>query len=185
MSKATRTRTVWLNALRSLMHAYCITQDTFDLTSMSLPELEHAALAPRRFIELLKARPGDRYLLSPTQIRILPSRLTRREQKTYGMSSRGENHDFRVAPGGRYLIVISRHSPLGQDGNGYLFTLWDIGIGQELEMKVRGRMVWPQVEDCTLLDLYFDTGRSEPGTGLLYFAFSCKNSNGVYVCAIS
>ncbi|KAF8961001.1 hypothetical protein BDZ97DRAFT_1830849 [Flammula alnicola] len=101
----TKHRTVWLNALRGVMHKHFITKATYPLESMSLPLLEHAALSPYKFASLVERSPSSG--IKPTSIRILSPLLTKAEKDRYGIIGFGAVDDIIFCPGGRYLATVS------------------------------------------------------------------------------
>ncbi|KDR79816.1 hypothetical protein GALMADRAFT_61953 [Galerina marginata CBS 339.88] len=145
----TKLRTVWVNALRSVMQNYFITEDTFPLQTMSLPMLEHSALSPRRFISLMEK--SDNRQLEPTSTRVLSPRLTNREKATHGLSDTGHLHDMILAPGGRYLATIA-----DCDGDSSHFTIWDLGLSGIDGIKALAHLRVAQLEDYSFVNFFPD-----------------------------
>ncbi|TRM59906.1 hypothetical protein BD626DRAFT_539108 [Schizophyllum amplum] len=105
---ATLHRTVWINALRSVIDANNIFPPTFPLRQMSIAELEHAALAPRRFFTLASRRgvlPGAGKKIATVSRRAVLLKMASDLPPTDAINAAS----IRLLPGGRYLIAHTHH----------------------------------------------------------------------------
>ena len=110
---ATRKRIVWVVAL----HRVCL-DNTLFLPSFSIPdmsdlELERAAMAPHRWIELCGVFQKQHYndeMLHPRKTRIIED---------------ADNSNFFIVPGGRYLVTA-----------GHGFFVWDLGYVSTVDCKL-------------------------------------------------
>ncbi|PPQ77790.1 hypothetical protein CVT26_005385 [Gymnopilus dilepis] len=116
----TKLRTVWISALRSVMIRHSIPEDTCPMEEMTLPLLEHVALAPYRLLTLLARSDGETVL--PLAIRVLSPRVTNAEKDEYGIDDNGGLYDSFVESSGRFLASLSAYQSFT------LFTVWDLGF---------------------------------------------------------
>lgn len=86
---------------------------------MSLLELEHAALSPRRFVKCIKQHQSSDPAL-PYQNRILPLRKRTDPSFTYPVNS------LFLVPGGRFLFTSHPISGI---------ALWDLGYNANLPVR--------------------------------------------------
>jgi hypothetical protein len=109
---ATRQRIVWVAALHRVCLDNTLFLPSFPIPDMSDLELERAAMAPRRWVELTgKQRSNDfSEMLHPRTTRII---------------NNGDNLRLFIVPGGRYLVTA---------GNG-LFV-WDLGYVSSIDCKL-------------------------------------------------
>ncbi|KAF8812844.1 hypothetical protein BYT27DRAFT_7159010, partial [Phlegmacium glaucopus] len=115
----TRQRTVWIDALRRVCLENTLFLLSFPMLDMSDAELEQAAMAPRRWIELstsLSTR-KSRAILSPTMTRIIDNPFP---------TNLGNDATINLVPGGRYM-VISSSKGLG---------VWDLGYTSSAGCKL-------------------------------------------------
>ena len=106
----TRQRAVWVAALHQVCLDNTLFLPTFPILDMSVSELEQAAIALHRWIELYggfkKQHPGDfGDVLCPRTTRIITDVVIKRFPYIF------------LVPGGRYLVVAARE---------HLF-IWDLG----------------------------------------------------------
>lgn len=113
---ATRSRTVWMNAVRNVSVAQGAFLPSFPLQEMSLDDLEHAALSPRRLWALI----GKADVMKPFLIRVFTPRTSRGAEP---VSIDGA----RLVPGGRFLLTSTNNGGL---------SLWDIGYNAGTHMKI-------------------------------------------------
>lgn len=92
---------------------------SFPLEQMSIGELEHAATAPRRFLNLVKGLDVD-YAPRPFRCRDLVFRQCPSRTGTY--APRG----IFLVPGGRFLLATTED---------FLLTLWDLGYNMNVVPK--------------------------------------------------
>jgi hypothetical protein len=107
---ATRKRIVWVAALHRVCIDNTLFLPSFPILDMSDLELERAAMAPRRWIELNQHSNSE--MLHPRTTRII---------NCYTINS----HYFMV-PGGRYLVTASC------DG----LSVWDLGYVSTVDCKL-------------------------------------------------
>ncbi|KAF8805718.1 hypothetical protein BYT27DRAFT_7142220 [Phlegmacium glaucopus] len=116
----TRQRVVWVDALRRVCHDNTLFLPSFPIPDMTVLELEHAAMVPRRWIELCaafqKQHPND----SGAK---LCSRTTRIIDNP--LAAMVDTEIF-IVPGGRYLIS---HSYTG-------IFVWDLGYTSSADCKL-------------------------------------------------
>ncbi|KAF8196100.1 hypothetical protein BJ912DRAFT_956313 [Pholiota molesta] len=103
---------VWIEGLRQICLANAVFLPTFPLDEMSLAELEHAAIAPYKWLALASARDGSasRTALNTHRMRFL-SPLAAESLDSDEMDT-AEEDDFEVrslflVPGGRYLVTFA------------------------------------------------------------------------------
>ncbi|PPQ86389.1 hypothetical protein CVT26_004861 [Gymnopilus dilepis] len=120
LSELTKLRTVWISALRSVMIKHCVSEATCPFQEMTLPLLEHVALAPHRLTSLVARSDGATVL--PMTIRVLSPRLTNAEKEMYGIQDNDGLYDSCVEPSGRFLASLSAYESFT------LFTVWDLGL---------------------------------------------------------
>ncbi|KAF8878487.1 hypothetical protein CPB84DRAFT_1794150 [Gymnopilus junonius] len=123
LQQVTRMRTIWINALRSIMARNAITEDTYPLQKMALPILKHVALSPHRFASLVMK--SNEVMPLPTSIRAISPRMTNWEKERYEIELPGPFIDFWMAPGGRYVVTLSMQHDWNEST---LFTVWDVGL---------------------------------------------------------
>jgi hypothetical protein len=112
---ATRKRIVWVVALRQVCFDNILFLPSFPIPDMSDLELERAAMAPRRWLELCcksqKQHSNDSSeMLHPRRSRIIED---------------GGSERFFIVPGGRYLVTA---------GDG--LYLWDLGYVSTVDCKL-------------------------------------------------
>lgn len=119
---------VWIEALRQICLANAVFLPTFPLDKMSLAELEHAAMAPYKWMALSSARDGSasRTALNTHRMRFL-SPLAAESLDSDEMDT-AEEDDFEVrslflVPGGRYLVTFAWR----------WVCVWDIGFAPHPE----------------------------------------------------
>lgn len=147
------------------MADYYISEEIYPIAAMTLSSLEHAALLPARFVDLVKSASD----LEPTLTCRLPCHLTSNEESMYGVSREGKPSCFVAALGGRYLVIKAYHqlkNPNQGNSEASVLTLWDFGASQ-LQPKVIAKMVIPMVE-CRLRGLVFDPRPVHHGTLYLF-----------------
>ncbi|KAJ7289281.1 hypothetical protein C8J57DRAFT_428993 [Mycena rebaudengoi] len=111
LCEATYQRIVWIDAARRICIRHEIYLASFLFTDMALNELEHIAMAPRRFASRLRREFSD-----PECPRVAPHHsrtLASIDDPTE------ELENMRLIPGGRFLVTTSRCK----------VRLWDLGIG--------------------------------------------------------
>ncbi|KAF8805720.1 hypothetical protein BYT27DRAFT_7103849 [Phlegmacium glaucopus] len=117
----TRQRIVWVDALHRVCHDNTLFLPSFPIPDMTVLELEHGAMAPRRWIELCavfeKQHPND----SGAK---LCSRTTRIINNPFPATAK--NREIFIVPGGRYLIS---HSSNG-------IFVWDLGYTSSANCKL-------------------------------------------------
>ncbi|EDR03649.1 uncharacterized protein LACBIDRAFT_307066 [Laccaria bicolor S238N-H82] len=163
LSKATRARSVWMNAV----HNVCITHGaflpSFPLEEMSLDDLEHTALSPRRFQAVIQKYDG--HPTEPLLTRKFVPRLQPRQSG--GAAMKTAIDQMALIPGGRFLLTST------YSGNLYL---WDLGFNAGSHMK-----------SLPIAMLETNEG-SQGGFDMDNFWFNCgpmANSGGIYVVAES
>ncbi|EDR02542.1 uncharacterized protein LACBIDRAFT_309499 [Laccaria bicolor S238N-H82] len=116
LSGATRSRIVWVNALRNVSIAQGVFLPSFPVEQMSNDDLEHAALSPRRLL----ARFQKAARVTPFLTRLFTPHLQGGDL--------GPNLILAVdlVPGGRFLVTSNRKGEL---------HLWDIGYNTGGHMK--------------------------------------------------
>ena len=112
---ATRKRIVWIAALHRVCLDNTLFLPSFPIPDMSDLELERAAMAPRRWIELCgrcqkQDSNGFSKMLHPRTTRII--------------EDAGKSHFF-IVPGGRYLVTA---------GDG--LSVWDLGYVSTVDCKL-------------------------------------------------
>jgi hypothetical protein len=112
---ATHQRIVWVAALHRVCLENTLFLPSFPIPDMSDLELERAAMAPRRWIELCCAFQKQN---SNEYSKMLHPRTTRIINDT-------TNSDFIFVPGGRYLVTA---------GNG--LSVWDLGYVSTVDCKL-------------------------------------------------
>jgi hypothetical protein len=112
---ATRKRIVWATALRQVCHDNTLFLPSFPIPNMSDSELEWAAMAPRRWIELCgtfqKQNSNVNKMLHPRSPRIIKHAANYLE--------------LCIVPGGRYLVSV------GND-----LSVWDLGYVSTFDCKL-------------------------------------------------
>ncbi|KAJ3507921.1 hypothetical protein NMY22_g16785 [Coprinellus aureogranulatus] len=111
LNNITLSRIVWLRALLRVCMMHDISAASFPIDEMSNSELEHAATAPKRFLNLIK-RPGPETTLLPFSSRDI---ILRQSPSLEGTHKPGR---IFLLPGGRYLLVSTVN---------WTLTLWDLG----------------------------------------------------------
>ncbi|KAJ7289301.1 hypothetical protein C8J57DRAFT_1114948 [Mycena rebaudengoi] len=104
-------RIVWIDAARQVCIRHEICLASFPFAEMGLSELEHIAIAPKRFATRLR-----REFSVTDSPKVAPHR-TRTLTSVDGPAEQFEN--VRLIPGGRFLVTTSRCN----------VRLWDLGIG--------------------------------------------------------
>ncbi|KAF8801201.1 hypothetical protein BYT27DRAFT_7245340 [Phlegmacium glaucopus] len=114
----TRKRIVWIDALRRVCVENTLFLPSFPMPDMSDAELEQAAMAPRRWIELSASlsTQRSRAILSPTATRTIDSPFPNNPWDAI----------VDLVPGGRY-VVSSSTSGLG---------VWDLGYKSSADCKL-------------------------------------------------
>lgn len=108
MVEATSQRLLWLKVVERMCQDNTVYRHSFPTTSMSLLDLEYAAMAPKKW-ELLALR-------GKSLEDEIPSFATHTIGSQYFVGD-ADPKDLYLIPGGRFLIVLQR---------GYL-NLWDLG----------------------------------------------------------
>lgn len=163
----TKTRALWESILKNILGERSISPEIYPVASMSLSALEHAALLPTKFVDLIKSE--TQTALEPTLTCRLSTRLTLNEHTLYGVLSEGKASSFRASLDGRYLVVKTHHplkNPSQGNSGATVFTLWDIGVSQ-MQPKVVARMVIPEhhgMAQCELHGLITDPRPGHKGT---------------------
>lgn len=157
-------RTVWINALHSIMKRHSISEATFPLQTMDLPLLEHAALSPHRFLSLLEKSNGTS--IRPFAIRVLSPRLTNTEKEKYGIFDNDGLYDIYVESTGRYLASLSAYESFT------LFTIWDLGLCSKDAIKPLVRYLEPASPT-----LYLDGFSPGPQGSNVFYLFSTQDSS--------
>jgi hypothetical protein len=133
---ATRQRVVWLAALHRVCHNNSLFLPSFPIPDMSGLELEQAAIAPHRLIQLCgvfkKQQIGDlgaTRILCPRTTRIIKDVAMRSIPSLY------------LVPGGRYLVATTHHLfvwDLGYVSNAYCTLIASVGLDSNFSVcKVR------------------------------------------------
>jgi hypothetical protein len=141
----TRQRVVWLAVLHQVCLDNTLFLPSFPIPSMSDLELEQAAIAPHRWIQLFKKQhPGDPgAILCPRTTRIVRD-----------LAIRSKSYLFLV-PGGRYLVVPTRNRllvwDLGYVSNTYCTLIASVGL--EGDSSIRPLMVQATPDDMGLIIL--------------------------------
>ncbi|KAF8801190.1 hypothetical protein BYT27DRAFT_7342089 [Phlegmacium glaucopus] len=122
---ATRQRLIWIDALHRVCLENTLFLPSFPIPDMSDVELERAAIAPRRWIELsasfsTEGVSGSEARLSPTATRIINDPFEN------GPEGGSANTKLIIVPGGRYMVVYSRNG-LG---------IWDLGYMSSADCKL-------------------------------------------------
>ncbi|KAF8812954.1 hypothetical protein BYT27DRAFT_7239602 [Phlegmacium glaucopus] len=114
----TRQRFIWVDALRQVCLDNTLFLPSFPIPNMTVVELEHAAMAPRRWIELCTAFENDdsgaKLCARTTRIINNPLAATARDCELF------------IVPGGRYLV--------GQSPKGVF--VWDLGYTSSADCKL-------------------------------------------------
>ncbi|KAF8805721.1 hypothetical protein BYT27DRAFT_7103860 [Phlegmacium glaucopus] len=118
---STRQRIVWMDALRRVCLDNTLFLPSFPIPDMTVLELEHAAMAPRRWIELCaafqKQHPIDSGAkLCSRTIRIIDNPL----------AAIADDPEIFIVPGGRYLV---------SDSSTGIF-IWDLGYTSSADCKL-------------------------------------------------
>jgi hypothetical protein len=111
----TRKRIVWVNSLHRVCHENTLFLPSFPIPDMSNLELERAAMAPRRWIELCGMFPED-------QKKDSSEILHRRTSRSFEVV--GQWHTF-IVPGGKNLVT---------GGKG--LSVWDLGYVSTVDCKL-------------------------------------------------
>ncbi|KAJ3507922.1 hypothetical protein NMY22_g16784 [Coprinellus aureogranulatus] len=119
LNSITKSRVVWLCALERICIANEIFRPSFPVERMSILELEHAATAPSRFLNLVKRLDLDAAPL-PYSSRDLVFRKAPSLEGTHGLRS------FYLVPGGRFLLLSTDDLSL---------VLWDLGHNMNVVPK--------------------------------------------------
>ena len=115
---ATRKRIVWVAALHRVCLDNTVFLPSFPIHDMTDLELERAALAPRKWIELCH---GDALHSSDSSVLVLHPRTTRIIiNNKYPHIS-----EFFMVPGGRYLVTAGR-----------FLLVWDLGYVSTVDCKL-------------------------------------------------
>ncbi|KAF8801207.1 hypothetical protein BYT27DRAFT_7198526 [Phlegmacium glaucopus] len=122
---ATRERLIWIDALHRVCLQNTLFLPSFPIPDMSDMELERAAIAPRRWIELsasfsTQGFSGSEARLSPTATRIINDPFEN------GPEGRDHCANLILVPGGRYMVGYSR------DG----LRVWDLGYMSSADCKL-------------------------------------------------
>ncbi|KAF8805716.1 hypothetical protein BYT27DRAFT_6653622 [Phlegmacium glaucopus] len=117
----TRQRVVWVDALRRVCLNNTLFLPSFPIPDMTVLELKHAAMAPRRWIGLCAA--FQKQDLNDSCAKLC-SRTTRIINNP--LAAMADNPEIFIVPGGRYLIS---HSSTG------LFV-WDLGYTSSADCKL-------------------------------------------------
>ncbi|KAF8802153.1 hypothetical protein BYT27DRAFT_6771427 [Phlegmacium glaucopus] len=116
----TRQRVVWVDALHRVCHDNTLFLPSFPIPDMTVLELEHAAMAPRRWIELCaafqKQHPNSGAKLCARTTRIINNPL----------AAMADNPEIFIVPGGRYLISQSSRG----------IFIWDLGYTSSADCKL-------------------------------------------------
>ncbi|KAF8799413.1 hypothetical protein BYT27DRAFT_7120833 [Phlegmacium glaucopus] len=118
---ATRQRIVWVDALHRVCLDNTLFLPSFPIHDMTVPELEHAAMAPRRWIKLCAAFQKQHPNVSGAK---LCSRTTRIIDNPLAVMV--DNPEIFIVPGGRYLI--------SQSSSGIF--IWDLGYTSSADCKL-------------------------------------------------
>ena len=148
----TRRRVVWMAALRRVCLDNTLFLPSFPISDMSDLELENAAMAPRRWIELCGA--FERQHLNDPGARLSPraTRIINTTEDYYIIA------DIFIVPGGRYLV---NSSPL--DG----ISVWDLWYTSSVDCKLIAS-VGLEVESNTCIS---SMAQATPdGMGLIIFS---------------
>ncbi|KAF8802299.1 hypothetical protein BYT27DRAFT_7197407 [Phlegmacium glaucopus] len=122
----TRQRLIWIDALHRVCLENTLFLPSFPIPNMSDAELEQAAIAPRRWIELsasfaTQGISGSESGLSPT--------VTRFIDDPFGVDHATGNRAFTeliLVPGGRYMVGYSRNG----------VGVWDLGYMSSADCKL-------------------------------------------------
>ena len=112
---ATRKRVVWVAALHRVCFDNTLFLPSFPILDMSDLELEGAAMAPRRWLELCGALQNQH---SNNSSEMLHPRATR-------IIEHGDSSHFFIVPGGRYLVTAGRG-----------IMVWDLGYVSTVDCKL-------------------------------------------------
>jgi hypothetical protein len=117
MYDASKLRTVWAAALERVCEGHRIFRPTYPIEKMSMPDLEHAALAPYRVIRLLKAKNLE-VPVEPYQTRTFRCRQ---------FDSKTQHHPrgIHLVPGGRFVFTYDI----------WYLQLWDLGYNVNVPIK--------------------------------------------------
>ncbi|KAJ3529115.1 hypothetical protein NMY22_g9131 [Coprinellus aureogranulatus] len=130
--RAAGSRSVWMAALDAVCDQHGIYKPTYPLGKMTLAELEHAALGPRRFISFVERTMDttDEGGIQACGTRWYPCRK---------MADRAGQGDglynvtrLALVPGGRFLITAARARGAATEGNA---CIWDLGYNLHSQIK--------------------------------------------------
>ncbi|KAF8812837.1 hypothetical protein BYT27DRAFT_7086096 [Phlegmacium glaucopus] len=121
---ATRQRIVWVDALHRVCLENTLFLPSFPISDMSDAELEQAAIAPRRWIELsasfrTQGLSDSELRLSPTVTRTIDDPFTTNQEGGFATN-------LILVPGGRYMV--------GYSLNG--LVVWDLGYVSSATCKL-------------------------------------------------
>jgi hypothetical protein len=105
LQPSTRERVVWMAALRRVCLENTLFLPSFPISDMSDLELENAAMAPHRWIELCCAF-EEQHHNDPGAI-MHSRRATRIINDSFAAEVHYNHTDFFIVPGGRYLVCSS------------------------------------------------------------------------------
>ncbi|KAG2008242.1 hypothetical protein CC2G_013697 [Coprinopsis cinerea AmutBmut pab1-1] len=115
-----KSRIVWIQAIERMCLRNGVRKAWFPLEDMSLPDLEHLALSPSRFLSLLKRH--NHGTIRPPSIRILNPQVAQTNLTVKTVF---------LVPGGRYLVAAYTDNSDIQSA-----SLWDLGCGTTMPLKL-------------------------------------------------
>ncbi|KAL1758174.1 hypothetical protein FB107DRAFT_272216 [Schizophyllum commune] len=157
MVNVTRTRSVWLDALKRVCLSYAIPFVTYDFPSMTVGELEYAATMPDRFRYAGRGKKSLRYhILRPLKERRIPIRTADFGPQGWEVD---ELESLAIVPGGRFVLARTLDTLL----------LWDLHSDSNkpclaryglIEDAFDGRFAWKDAYmSCS--DLWYDPANSK------------------------
>ncbi|KDR79862.1 hypothetical protein GALMADRAFT_136450 [Galerina marginata CBS 339.88] len=173
---ASTRRFVWLHALRSVMYEHQIFLPTYDLDSMSIAQLEAAAIRPAKVVKKAIALNNSEVALQPRSHRVLVNWQDEDEEAYYMQED--EPRDFAEIthiPGGRFLITTS-------DNYSRMYVkLWDLGQPGDGQSRISLLATMKTPADVFI----HVTAPTPDGTGIRIFAaVTAHNTFGVKVYEI-
>lgn len=149
-------RTVWAEALRRICDLHSIFQPSFPVKDMSLKALEHAALSPARFSHVAR----NKVVKENKTLRVFSSLILKSEwaARFPNNSTHRKFEDFRLIPGGRFLITKSTLN---------VVHLWDLGLTSKETWGPNSVTSFSRSRDTNVVIL--DIRPTENGSGLRVF----------------
>ena len=123
----TKQRTIWIEALHRVCQENKLFLPSFPIADMSDMELEQAAIAPRRWIELC-ASFTTQAISDPGVLKLSPTTTRITDHPLKGTEQGWDETDLILVPGGRYLVGCC---PLA----GRLWV-WDLGYLPSADCKL-------------------------------------------------